>query len=154
MNSVTMGPNSRDSRNQYKKRFGCIPARIGSEHMLRLKIDWTSARPGEMARPIRKGTNVQLTVQDITRHSKLAAEAKWVCMHPECRGKDWDSKEELLAAHPDNRILEKQEETHLYYATVQRVAVAAKPAKLEGNKEIAPATEAIDCVVMVLSDEE
>jgi hypothetical protein len=142
--SVIQGPPS--------KRFGCIAARIGTSHILKLKVDYISgSRAGEMPKMFRKGTNIQLGVEDITRHPDLRSQAKWYCHF--CRD-EWDTKEELIAAHPENRILAKQQETHLYYAYVQRNASPGKPAKLEGGKVIADAVEAQEAMCMLFSDEE
>jgi hypothetical protein len=149
MNSSIAAANKHNAT-QYLTKYGCIAARIGTNHMVKLRVDWTS----EQGRSFRKGTNVQLTCLDITRHPELTKTkglVTWHCVY--CR-QDWESKEELIAAHPDNRILAKQLETHLYYATAQRAASAGKPAKHDGNKVVAEAVEAVESVCALLSDEE
>lgn len=135
------------------KRYGCIAARIGTSHILKLKVDYTSgARPGEIPKTFRKGTNIQLGVEDITRHPDLVSSARWYCHY--CR-QEWDTKQELLASHPENRILAKQEETHLYYAYVQRNASPARAAKLDDKgKVVAEAVDAQEATCLLLSDEE
>jgi len=151
MNNVSMGRSTSASAN-FHPRFGCIAARIGSDHMLKLRVDITVGAPGQIPKTLRKGTSIQLGVHDLSRNPAFGREAKWYCVY--CR-QDWDSKEELLAAHPDNRILAKQQETHLYYAHVQRPASSGKPAKHDDKgKEVSPAVEPVEGVVMLLSDEE
>lgn len=105
---------------------------------------------------VKAGTVVILGVQDITRHPDEADQAKWVCNHPSCASQKWASKRELLAAHPDQKVMAKQEEIHVYYAVVELPGVLAKPAKVDEKtgRELAPAVEAQPPIVMLLSDEE
>jgi hypothetical protein len=150
MNAASIAAANKHNATQFLTKYGCIAARIGTDHMIKLRVDWTT----EQGRMVRKGTNVQLSCQDITRHPELTKApgvVKWHCVY--CR-QDWDTKEELLASHPDNRILAKQNETHLYYATAQRSAAPGKPAKMDGNKVVAEAVEPTESVVKLLSDEE
>jgi|HubBroStandDraft_1064217.scaffolds.fasta_scaffold24572_8 hypothetical protein len=150
MNAAIAAANKHNAT-QYLTRYGCIAARIGSNHMVKLKVDWTSPQ----GRTIRKGINVQLACEDITRHPDLTTApglVKWHCVY--CR-QDWDTKEELVASHPDNRILAKQNETHLYYATAQRAASPGKPAKHDDKgKVIAEAVDPVESCAVLLSDEE
>jgi hypothetical protein len=127
------------------KRFGVIAARIGRTFTHRVGIAMPLANGGFAA----VGTIVHIDVKDITRHRAAAEHAKWVCRSPHCVGKRWNSKEELLEAHPENRILVKQEETHVYCAVVELEAVAAQPGK-DGK----PGRGEQPAIVMLLSDEE
>lgn len=76
-----------------KKRFGLMKIRIESNHIIKGP----------------DGVNRQFKTKDRTRHPKAAVVA--VCLA--CK-KTWETEEELLAAHSDERILRKQEEAHPY----------------------------------------
>lgn len=132
------------------KRFGTIAAKIGSPHQHRLGIALDTPRG-----TVRAGTVVYLDVQDITRHPEAEGYTKWVCKSPHCQGKHWDSKKALLAEHPDNRTLARQEETHLYLAVAEIPGQAAREAKRDDKgRELSPAVDAKPSVVLLLSDEE
>jgi hypothetical protein len=137
-----------------KKRFGCFAARIGTTHQHRLTQDLTLPS----GRLLRAGQHIHLDVQDVTRHPEATKHATWVCLSPLCRevGKaKFASKGELLAAHLDQRVLEKQEEQHLFYAVAHIPGVDAKAEvrRKDGSIEV-PASEAQLPKVMLLSDEE
>lgn len=93
MNSAWGGNHSPPVKPERKKRLGLMKIRIDSNHIVRGP----------------DGVNRQFKVLDITRMPKIKHVA--VCLM--CK-KTWDSEEELVAAHPDNRIMYKQEEIHPY----------------------------------------
>lgn len=76
-----------------QKRFGLMKIKIDSNHVIKGP----------------DGINRQFKTKDITRHPKLKTTV--VCLA--CK-KTWDTEEELIAAHPDERIMRKQEEPHPY----------------------------------------
>ena len=117
-----------------RKRYGCMAARINSAQRHRLGIDALGRKAG---------TLVYLDVKDGTRFPAEGEQASWVCYHPACQGKRWETKRELLQAHPENRILTAQQEAHVYVAVCELAAVPAK-----GDVEAQPA------VCMLLSEEE
>ncbi len=163
-------------KTEYKKRYGTIAAKIGVQLPHRLGIAMPLAPPeystktmrqaqgqgkapfhfaqnpidgSPYAAAVKPGTVVTLTVEDITRFPDEAEKAKWVCGSPLCAGKHWGSKKELLAAHPDNKQLTKQEEVHVYYALVEVPAVAEKK-----NDKGVVTVEGEPGMVKLLSDEE
>lgn len=145
-----------------RRRFGRVAARIGTDHIHRCSIEIEVTQKSVMAandpsetrfdRTIRRpaGLRVQLPIQDITLHPDLARVAKWYCENPSCQllKRVWSSKEELLADHEDDRILQQKEEVHVYYAAAEVPGRHAKVDK-EGNV-LEPARAP---VVMLLSDE-
>jgi hypothetical protein len=76
-----------------KKRFGLMKIQIDSNHIIKGP----------------DGINRQFKTRDLTRNNK----AKYVAVCLACK-KTWENEEELMAAHPDERILRKQEEAHPY----------------------------------------
>lgn len=121
-------------------RYGTMGARVNTTHSHRQGIDTPNAKAG---------TVVHLDVKDITRFPAEAAEGKWVCRNPYCAGKQWNSKSELLAAHPDNRKLAQQQEIHLYYCVYEKPFQPAVPAK-----DKLPAKDEVPAKVLLLCDEE
>ena len=117
-----------------RKRYGTMAARINSAQRHRLGIDALGRKAG---------TLVYLDVKDGTRFPAEGEQAVWVCYHPACVGKKWETKRELLAGHPENRVLSAQQEAHVFVAVCELPAVPAK-----GDAEAQPA------VCMLLSDEE
>lgn len=87
---MNMGAQQQQTR---KVRFGTMKIRIGSDHIIK--------GPDGIAR--------QFKTLDKSRHPK----AKMVCVCLKCN-KQFDTEEDLLANHPDERILQKQEEAHPY----------------------------------------
>lgn len=186
---------------EWKKRYGCIAARIGADMSHRLGIDMpveppqyatatnvrSATRPGKVRKDasqfvlerddrqpmpagtpaplvptvVKAGTRITLTVEDITRYPEEGKAAHWVCRHPECSGKTFASKRDLLAAHLPNKDLEKEEQTHLYYAVFEQAGKpgkAGRPEKLDNNGKVVERAvlevEPIETVVLLLSDEE
>lgn len=144
------------------RRYGCMAARIGSEHMYRTTIAASSGIKYALTQTVMDrhgvpvGTKVQMGVNDLTQFPELADKVKWTCTHPECRAakKSWSTKAALLAGHDDNRLLAQREEVHLYFAVVELAAVAARPAKTDKDGKVTePAVEGRDALVMLLSDE-
>jgi hypothetical protein len=161
MGMTPMGPQTSDLVSRVKgapvRRFGCIAARIGTDHIHKLHVDYrvaikqaralgideSAANVEELEelnklrfkyRTAKAGMRVQMAIQDITRHPDLAHHAKWYCCHVHCQlqNKVWDSKDALLEGHEDNRILAQKEEVHVYYAAVEipaTPAMAAEPAQ-------------------------
>jgi hypothetical protein len=104
---------------------------------------------------VKAGTRITQTVEDITRYPDEAKAAYWVCHHPECRGEKHKSKKDLLAAHPPNKELAKEQQTHMYYAVFEEAGTPAKPAQLDAEGKVKKAeVEAVDARVLLLSDEE
>lgn len=130
-----------------RKRFGCIAARIGSQQAHRLGVTAEGARAGSIVHAI---------VKDVTRHPEEAEQAKWVCRHAACASKSWQSKAALLKDHPENRILDKQEETHLYLAVFEAEATPAVAEKRDekSGKVTQAAVDAKPARLLLLSDEE
>ncbi len=77
-----------------KPRYGTMKIRIGSNHVV--------SGPDGIKR--------QFQTRDISR---FASKAKYVCVCFRCN-KQWENEAALLMDHPENRILEKQEEEHVY----------------------------------------
>lgn len=159
---VSQVPNGR------QRRYGCIAARIGSTHMYTTTIKTVagiksallaaSGPSGHMLEmfELPAGARVQRGVNDITQFPDLAKQSKWVCTHVECRAarKSWQSKEALLAAHEDNRILAHKEETHLYFAVVEQPGEPGQPAKVnDKGHEVQAAVKPKEPLVMLFSDE-
>jgi len=137
---------------EYVKDYGAIAARIGTTHAHRLNIAMPLKNGAGAVRP---GTVVHLTIEDITRHPAVAEHVKWVCRSQHCIGKHWESKEALLADHPDNRTLVKQEETHVYLAIAEIPAVDGKPEQRDAKGAVThKAVDAQPPIVMLLSDQE
>jgi hypothetical protein len=168
MGMSPMGPQRSDLVSQVKpvqtRRFGCMAARIGSDHIHTLHVDYrvaikqanavgideSSANHEDVEkintlrfryRTAKAGMRVQMAVQDITQHPDLVPHAKWYCSHLYCQmqRKSWESKERLLSGHEDNRILQQKEEIHVYYAAVEipaTPAMAAVPEKTNDKGEV------------------
>ena len=79
--------------NAKKVRFGTFKIRIGSNHVIKGP----------------DGIKRQFTTLDISRHPEVKTIA--VCL--KC-GEKYETEEALLAAHPENRVLAKNEESHPY----------------------------------------
>lgn len=136
---------------QLKIRYGCFPAKIGCDFNHRLEQPLT-LRSGRIEAA---GRFVYLTIQDITRHPEADAHVKWRCLNANCAGKHWASKKDLLAAHPPNRELERQEEIHCFMAVAYVPPVPAKEEKKDKHGQvIEPAEPAKLATVLLLSDEE
>lgn len=75
------------------KRYGLMKVRIGTNHVVRCA----------------DGIKRQFEVKDLSRHPKIKTIA--VCFH--C-AKEWKNEAELVAAHPDEEIMQRQQEQHLY----------------------------------------
>lgn len=164
MGMTPMGPQTSDLVSRVQKvpvrRFGCMAARIGSDHIHTLHVDYrvaikqaaalgideSSANPDELEalnklrfkyRTARSGMRVQMAIQDITQHPDLVPHMKWYCSHVHCQlqRKSWETKERLLSGHEDNRILIQKEEIHVYYAAVEIPATPATPAVAEKTNE-------------------
>lgn len=110
---------------------------------------------------VKAGSRVHLTVQDITRYPEEGEVAHWVCHHPECRGEKWASKRELLAAHPNQKDLERDQQTHMYYAVFEDPGSPGRPGRSEERdaegkvtKKGVAEVEPSEARVMLLSDEE
>lgn len=76
-----------------KPRYGTFKIKIGSNHIIKTQ----------------DGIQRQFKVRDKSRHPK----ANVVCVCLYCK-KTFADEETLLSEHPENRILEKQEEAHVY----------------------------------------
>lgn len=101
-----------------KIRYGVMFARIGSTHKYKLL---------ENCYPDEKGDVVHLDVKDISRlDADVRHRVRWFCSHPECAGKRYASKEELIAGHADQRALIKNEEKHLCMGVVELPPVKAR----------------------------
>ena len=134
-----------------KIRYGCFPAKIGCDfqHKLERILELPSGRK------LPAGTVIYLTVQDITRYPEAEGHTKWRCSHPGCAGKNWATKKELLAAHPSNRELEHQNETHLCMAVAYVPAIPAREEKRNKDGEIVElARPAVPARVLLMTDEE
>ena len=107
------------------KRHGCYPMRIGfmMDHVLEHDLTLPSGRR------LKARQKVHLSVQDITRHVDAAPHTTWICRHPDCAGKRWESKAKLLNDHPPNKDLAKAEQTHLFYAVAWVPGVDAQEEK-------------------------
>lgn len=77
-----------------KKRYGLFKVRPGSDHVIRC--------PDGQARQFKVGER---------RHLKEGATLLCYCKY--CK-KDWPTEQDLLAAHPDQVVMIKQEEDHAY----------------------------------------
>jgi hypothetical protein len=92
---------------QFAKRTGCFAARIGTSHQHKLKFAVGWAKVGQV---------VHDSVMDYSRQPESVKRGvKWVCTNPECAGKTWSSKEDLLVEHPDNKTLERSGAAHMFY---------------------------------------
>jgi hypothetical protein len=102
-----------------KIRFGVMFARIGTLQKYKLLED---------CHPDEKGDVVHLEVKDISRLDKdIRADVRWFCTHPECSGKRFPTKDQLVAAHADQKILTRNEEKHLCMGIVELPPVKARP---------------------------
>lgn len=139
-----------------RKRCGVFAARIGSDHHVKFSIAaprrYRNGQVNESDPPIPAGMKQYVCVEDISRHPEVKGHVRWHCTY--CR-QDWSSKEELVAAHPDNRVLQKQEEAHMYYALAEVPEIKAVAAKTdEKGKIISPAVAGQPAITLLLSDEE
>lgn len=134
-----------------RRRFGCFPMVIGA--MIAHRLDANLTLPSR--RLLKAGQILHLTLEDITRHPETDGIVKWMCTNPDCRSSRWDSKKALLAAHENNRELERKEETHCFYAFANLPGVEAKPEKTAKDGSILEeAVEAKLPSIILLSDEE
>lgn len=141
-------------KHQGAKRYGLFAARIGSDQYHAFRVPFPIVfRNGEpTGNTVKAGVKVYSIVQDITRHPEVRDHVKWHCRY--CR-QEWASKEEMQAAHPDNKVLSKQEEAHMYYAVAEVPAIAAQAAKHDEKGRVTQAAiEAKPSIAMLLSDEE
>lgn len=137
-----------------QKRYGCFVARIGTDHFHKFRVPFsTRFRNGEATgQTVAPGIKLYSIVEDITRHPEVKDHVMWYCAY--CR-QEWKSKEELLAAHPDNKVLVKQQEAHLYYAVAEVPGVPGQHAKHDDKGKVtSPAVPEKPPIAMLLSDEE
>lgn len=134
-----------------RRRYGCFPMVIGA--MTAHRLDANITLPSR--RLLKAGQIIHLSLEDITRHPETDGHVKWICKNPGCAHERWASKKELLAAHPNNRDLERVEETHCFYAFANLPGVEAKPEKTAKDGSILEeAVEAKLPSIVLLSDEE
>jgi len=132
-------------------RYGCFPAVIGAtlEHRLTQRLTFASGRF------LAAGQKLHQDVADITRHPEAEGHTHWICRSPHCIGKTWASKKALIAAHPDNRELKKNEEVHCFYAFAHVPAVKGRDAVVDKQGNVTEeAVEAKPEKLLLLSDEE
>lgn len=99
-------------------RYGVMFARIGTTHKYKLLEDCP---------PDERGDVVHLNVNDISRlDPELRDRVRWFCMHPECAGKRFATKEELVSSHADQKVLIKNEEKHLCMGVITMPPVKAR----------------------------
>lgn len=140
----------------------------GAKNPLPYTVEADESQPRAPGKPIpiipkyaKAGSNVSITVEDVTRFPDEAAAGHWMCKHPECKGERWKTKRELLKAHPAQKELEQAQATHVYYCVYEvagKPATEGKAAKLDGEGKVVKAavepTDATDSIVMLFSDEE
>lgn len=134
-----------------KKRCGCFPAKIGAMFAHRLEQPLTLPS----GRFLKTGLAIHLALEDITRHPEAEKHTHWICLSPHCTGKHWESKKALVAAHPNNKELERQEETHCFYAVAWLPGVPGVEEKKNKDGSLIQEAEAAKLpTIMLLSDEE
>lgn len=139
-------------------RYGTFPMRIGAtvKHTLTKGIHLPKAN-----RELAPGESLHQDVRDITRHPEAKGHTFWMCAKTPairdcaCYGKQFESKEELLAAHLDNRELTKLQEVHCFYAVAHVPAREGKPAVRDKQGNLVTAeVAATGSSFLLLSDEE
>lgn len=98
------------------------------------------------------GTKVQLDVQPLDglepREQKLV---KWRCVHPECKGKSWNTKQALLSEHLPRGVTNKM----LQADAEREIPANAHPHMFYGCLEIEGDEEKGELpTIMLVSDEE
>jgi hypothetical protein len=129
MNSSSSAPNL--ANNNAKVRFGLIKVFIGSDHVIKGP----------------DGLNRQFKVRDKSKFPKV--ECQCVCLT--CN-KAFEDEETLLAEHPENRIMTKQQEKHVYaWWSTKPVIAAVADVKAEKDKKVV-----VDYtnIIGLMSDEE
>lgn len=91
--NIAPSPATSQSFTSQKHRYGLMKARIGSSHMIRGK----------------DGVMRQVMVRDRERHARESV--VWFCLS--CRV-DFKTEAELVEAHPEPHIMERQQEKHVY----------------------------------------
>jgi hypothetical protein len=113
-----------------KARRGLMKLRIGSQHMI-------------------DGKAVVVGNKDDYPQAKTTVR----CLH--CRG-EWATTEEMLAAHPEHRVMEQREESHPWaWFSADPSAPPQKPAKGMSEEQLAQLKAANDAIppIGLLSDE-
>lgn len=82
-----------------KRRVGLIPMGVGTQHNVPIIIDGETRDVACQARP---------------HEDHPRAKVRLFCLHPNCRGKSWGSRDEMVAAHPQASAMAKREEIHVY----------------------------------------
>lgn len=137
--------------NAKRQRFGLLPATVGAMFAIKLESQIADAN----GRPLPKGKIVHISVKAAWQEEEASAIAKWRCLNPECAAHRWDTKRELIAAHPPNGKLIHDEEVHCYMAVAYMPGTKARGAKLDADGfELEPAVFAQHPRVLILSDEE
>jgi hypothetical protein len=122
------------------------------------------AKGSPMVAAIKAGFPVLADVVDGTRDEFLegpaAAHAKFACLHRECRGKRWDTPDELRRAHATGQELREAFQAHAYYGCCEVPAVtghAATPGKRDDKgkwiEEPKPAVEGESAYLVLFSTE-
>lgn len=89
---------------------------------------------GPMVTKALPGHVVQCEVQDLTRlDPEDLQHLRWVCSHPDCKGKSYATKDELFRAHPKKDAMDKAERqrldggrAHVYFGVIETPGVDAK----------------------------
>jgi hypothetical protein len=116
---------------EYVHRRGVLTARIGSQHTVRTSVPMRAlpSSLGTGAGVLRAGISASFAVRDLASAPPEAiAVLRWICQHPSCRGRKWQSREELQADHDSDSELEAQGQTHVILALAEAPYVPAKPA--------------------------
>ena len=134
-----------------KIRYGCVSARIGAMFAWKLKAPLTL----KSGRVEAAGRTIHLTIQPLDRNPEIEPHVKWVCRHPDCAGKEFATKKELVASHKTNRELEQLEESHCYHAVAHVPGQAAKEEKRGKHGEVLEeGSPARLPTIVLLADEE
>jgi hypothetical protein len=104
------------------------------------------------------GTTIYLEVQDLSRvELELVDHVEWTCNHPDCGGKKYKTRDELVRAHgKDADLIAKAQQlgverggrAHVFFGVIELPAVEEK--KDEKGRVVRPAQ---DVTVMLVSDE-